>query len=91
MDEEEYATNEMEMEMEEMRAHLIVRKKLSSDDRDGKTLPLLVEGENVTVTISIFNVGNSDARNVKVVDSWSKSKYTLVSGATKGSFDTIAP
>lgn len=61
-------------------AHLVVRKTIVGDDckieKEGKTC--IVQGLDTTISYSIFNVGASDAFDVKLTDASLDSDFQLV-------------
>lgn len=74
--------SEEEDEYEDVaRAHLIVRKSVGDE--------LVVQGRNVTVTISIFNAGAASAKAVTLEDVI-PSNATLLDGSLTATFPRIA-
>jgi len=72
-EDDEYADTE--------RAHLIVRKSVAEE--------LLVQGRNVTITVDIFNAGNSAASDVKLEDTLPQTAQIL-SGSPSTTFAKIS-
>lgn len=65
------------------RAHLVVRKHAHIDN-DG----LVVQGRNITLTVTISNIGSSSASNVKVADTLPEDS-TLIDGTLEHSVARI--
>lgn len=63
------------------RAFLVVRKSVQDD--------LVVQGKNVTVTVEVFNAGQSTAKQVKLTDVL-PAESTLVDGTLDASLGKIA-
>lgn len=64
-------------------AHIIAWKHIDYEKA-------LVLGEKIEVTVTVYNVGGSDATDVAVTDSWPATTTTVVEGSTDAKFATIS-
>ena len=51
----------------------------------------VVQGSNITVTVSLFNAGSVGAVEVNVRDEWPDESFDVVEGKYERVFDSIAP
>merc|ERR1711871_1799738 len=64
------------------RAFLLVQKSIAGE---------VVQGSNVTVTLSVYNAGSEAARDVVLRDEWPEESFDLVSGKYEENYESIAP
>ncbi|GMH41905.1 hypothetical protein BSKO_09815 [Bryopsis sp. KO-2023] len=82
-DEEEADSEDDDYEIEDLRAHLVVRKDVKEDT--------VVEGNELAVVVTIYNQGTSTASDVDVKDSFSEESFTLKEGSINFHVEKISP